>query len=96
MRFYHMGYRELLDLPITVFWGFNKNIDRLRAEEDYRFATVAIYAASGEKVNDLMQDLREQMGTFIVIDEGEAAMQKANAERDAEGLKALMALNRGV
>lgn len=27
-----MGYREVMDLPMRVFWEFSGNVDRIRAE----------------------------------------------------------------
>ncbi|MBO6507510.1 MAG: hypothetical protein JJ979_03325 [Roseibium sp.] len=74
----------------------HRNVDRLRAEEDYRLATVGIYTASGEHIQELLGDLRKQMGTVIVLDEGRAAMERAKEERDVDGLKSIAGLNKGV
>lgn len=96
MRFYGLSHQQALDLPIETFWMMHRNVDRLRAEEDYRMATIAIYAASGEKIEELLRDLRDQMGTIIEVDEGKAAMIKAREDRNLEGLKAISKMNKGV
>jgi hypothetical protein len=38
---YAVSPRELLQLPLAMFWMLSRNIDRLRAEEDVRSFQVA-------------------------------------------------------
>jgi hypothetical protein len=47
----------------------HKNIDRISAERDQRLALVHIRSQSSEGVQDMMKDLRDQMGTTVVIDD---------------------------
>ena len=94
MRFYGLDDRHLLKMPLRRFWLLNKNIDRLRAEEDHRQITLLLSAASGEHASKLMGRLEKQVGTVVEFDQGKAALTQANAERDRDGLMALKGMGR--
>jgi hypothetical protein len=94
MRFYGLSDERLLKMPLRRFWLLNKNIDRLRAEEDLRMLSVALHAASGESAGDLSEKLMKQMGTVVEFDEAKRALTQANAERDRDGLMALKHMGR--
>jgi hypothetical protein len=86
MAHYRLSYQETMDLPAPVFWMLNKNIDRLRAEDDVRSLQTAIAAQSGESAQKHLDALHKQMGKVVEVDEVAEAM---NAEYDREGLLAL-------
>lgn len=64
-----MSPLELLGVPLTMFWMFSRNIDRLRAEEDVRNLQVARAAqADGEGVKAFMEGLQLRIGRPVVTD----------------------------
>lgn len=54
---------------MKTFWMLHRNIDRISAERDQRNALVQIQTQSQEGVRDLMDDLRQQVGTIIEFEE---------------------------
>ncbi|SER25806.1 hypothetical protein SAMN05216548_1143 [Faunimonas pinastri] len=87
-----MKPRDVLDLPIEMFWLLHKNIDRMAAERDYRTATILAQVHTPEGVRELLTGLRKQIGTVVEYDEGQLAMQEAAYDRD--GLLALKGLGK--
>ena len=79
MHFYAMSYPALLALPIGVFWGLARNIDRLRADEDLRQLSVIGAAIAGG--DDFVEGLKEQRGRIVT------AERKSGFDR--EGFKRL-------
>jgi hypothetical protein len=57
-----MSYWECLKLPLKTFWSFNRQLDRLRAEEEQRLLRVMACAQSAEAVTRMQQELRNQIG----------------------------------
>jgi Na+/phosphate symporter len=57
-----MGYQEVLKLPLKTFWALNRQLDRLRAEEEQRLLRVLSSAQSAESATQLQQELRQQIG----------------------------------
>lgn len=88
MRGYGLDYWQVMNLPLAAFWGLNKNLDRLRAEEDLRALHGDLVARnpSEDGVKAYREQLRAEMGVVYV----EAPVL------DRKGLHALKALNRGV
>jgi uncharacterized protein YdaU (DUF1376 family) len=73
MREYSMKHGDVMDLPLRTFWSLNRNVDRLRAEEDLRSLQVSAAAQSvgeggGEAVKFLSEHLRGEIGSPIVIE----------------------------
>jgi hypothetical protein len=72
MREYSMGFREVMKLPLRTFWSLNRNVDRLRAEQDLRSLQVSAAAQSagegGEGIKFLSDHLRGEIGSPIVLE----------------------------
>ncbi len=83
MRFYSMGYFELLEIPIYTFWELSKNVDRIRADEDKR--TVMAIASLFGDTNDFLNSLNEQRGVVA-----EAEQQKSFDKNKFNEFKALV------
>lgn len=66
-RFYSMSYREVLDMPLRAFWSLNRNISRIRAEEDMRTIQVMGALQSGEIYQTTMAQLQEEHDRPMVI-----------------------------
>ncbi len=72
MRTYGMGYWEILDLPVSLFWIVNRNISRLQAEEDLRRfdATRAAQSSDEHAAKEIRQSyVKELSGTFVQAEE---------------------------
>lgn len=67
-REYGMTYGEVLKLPLRTFWSFNRQVDRLRAEEDQRSLRVASSAQSAEGAKALTEQLKEELASPVVIE----------------------------
>jgi len=66
-----MRFRDVMDLPLRTFWSLNRNVDRLRAEEEFRHLQVAAAAASaGDGVKTLGEALRGEIGNPTIIEKG--------------------------
>jgi hypothetical protein len=63
-----MSYRETLKLPIKTFWSLNRQVDRLRAEEDQRQLRLANAAQSAEGAKSLTEELSREIGTPVVME----------------------------
>lgn len=68
MRGYSKSYTETLALPLRVFWMLNRNLDRLRAEEDLRALPIIMAQHGGEAVKELQERLVEQLGTPVLVE----------------------------
>lgn len=68
MREYKLGWREILDLPVAVFFFLSRQIDRLRAEERLAELQLAFVAARGtpEGLSEMQGDLKTLIGTVHV------------------------------
>ena len=67
-----MKYPDVLALPLVTFWSFNRQVDRLRAENEQRQLRVAIAGSSesAEAVKQLSEALQREIGTTTVIERG--------------------------
>ncbi len=64
-RFYHMTYQEVMEMPISGFWMYAKQMDRIRAEEELRAIKVGAAASSPEFAKHYGQQLTEDLGEFV-------------------------------
>ncbi len=81
-----MGYRELREMPVRIFWVLNSEIERVRSEEDLRSYQVANRASAGEGAKEYVDALRGNLkNVFVVEDEG-------MDERDEAGIQELKRL----
>lgn len=67
MREFGMGYFETLALPLKTFWSLNRQVSRLRAEEDIRSMgnTSAVNSAEGFEAR--MRNLQSEIGTPSLV-----------------------------
>lgn len=84
-------------MRLDRFWLLHKNVDRLAAEDNYRFLRVTAAAAGGgEAITETIKALQKEMGDVAVFDEGKRALRQAEGERDPAGLMQLKALENSV
>ena len=71
MREYRMNYADVLNLPLRFFWALNRNVDRLRAEQELRDLRVQCAAGSedGKSITALSQALREELGSPVLVEQ---------------------------
>lgn len=68
MSEYGRDYWDVLKLPLSVFWGLNRQVDRLRAERDTRELRLLSAAQAPEAAQQLSQRLREELGQPVVVE----------------------------
>jgi hypothetical protein len=86
-----MPYREVMALPMKVFWQLSGNTSRLLAEERKVSLQLAVLAANNpEAAAELYERLDKQSPDPMVYTG--AAMIKASAVRDNEGFNELRSL----
>ena len=60
-----MTYKDVLDMPIRSFWSFNKNMNRIQADNDLRAMDIALASNSGEFAKELRERLVETLGSPV-------------------------------
>lgn len=80
MRFYSMGHRDVLGLPLNAFWMLDRNISRIRAEEEQRQLRLLLTAQSGDRdgIDAFATSLSSEIGTPVVE---RAVMEKGAINR---------------
>lgn len=80
MRFYSMSHRDVLGLPINAFWMLDRNLSRIRADEEQRHARLLLVAQSGdqETIEGFFRDLEAEIGKPI---HQQARMEKGAIDR---------------
>jgi hypothetical protein len=68
-REYSMTYFDVLGLPLTTFWSFNRQVDRLRAEQEQRQLRVLAASQSPEGARELGDYLQGQIGHPVLVEE---------------------------
>lgn len=68
MKHYGMSYWDVLKLPLRTFWSLNRQIDRLRAEDDQRSLRIANASQSAEAAKELAEMLRLELDAPVVIE----------------------------
>ena len=73
-----MGYFDVLKLPLKTFWALNRQIARLRAEEDVRSMANIAAANSSDGYKQRIQQLQGEIGQPVGIIKkfDEAAFQR--------------------
>lgn len=80
-----MSHRDVLDLPINAFWMLDRNLSRVKAEEDQRLFRLLLTARSGD------QDGIRQFAESLAHEIGNPLIEKAVMEKGAiNRLKAVM------
>ena len=69
MRTYGLGYWEVMDLPVQVFWILNRNIGTLQAEDDLRRfdMTRAAHSADEQAVREVRQSYVTEINRTVVV-----------------------------
>lgn len=68
MRFYGMRYRDVLELPIRLFWFLSSQVDRIRAEEILDFMPALSTAMGGDHVKDVFEGFKQRVGQALVTE----------------------------
>lgn len=70
VREYGMGYFDVLALPLVTFWSFNRQIDRLRAEQEQRQLRLLIAGSSEspEVAKKLSDTLANEIGKPTIVE----------------------------
>lgn len=74
MRYYKLGYRETLVLPIRTFWFMNGCVNRLEAESGLRDMEILAGVQTSDGYEAVRSNLVSQMGTLMteapILDRG--------------------------
>ena len=89
LHFYGLGYRELLSIPMRVFWELNNSVHRIQADRDLRELTLRVNVRSDEGVKKLDETLKKQLNAPIKARPGRFA------QRDEEGFERLRRIGGG-
>lgn len=63
-----MDYRKVLELPLRTFWMLNRQVDRLRAEEDQRLLRLQNASQDANTAKQLTESLAAEIGMPVVIE----------------------------
>jgi hypothetical protein len=86
-RGYGMGYWDVLKLPLKTFWAFNRQLDRLRAEEEQRLLQVMACAQSAESVTRMQKQLQDQIGEPVEHEKVFDASRFEELKKKFEGIR---------
>ena len=64
-----MSYWDVMNMPNSMFWLLNRNLDRYASEADLRSLNVAQAATSGEASEALRKRLEISIGRPVVEEE---------------------------
>lgn len=84
-------------MPVKRFWFYNKQVDRLAAEESLRHVEIMAAVTSSETYSALLSKLQRQMGEIYVAAPGTNSLDtqsldgELDPEFDREGLRRLKA-----
>lgn len=56
-------------MPIRAFWKLHEMIDRVRGEEMLDWLPVAGSAMGGDHVQKLVDQLKQRIGTTVIVDQ---------------------------
>lgn len=84
-----MRYDDVLSLPLVTFWSFNRQVDRLRAEEEQRTLRVMIAGSSEgpEAAKKLAETLMREVGTTVIVEKGFDEEKFAELQRKLSGVR---------
>lgn len=80
-----------MSLPVRAFWMMNRNIDRLRAEEDLRHVSVGVAVQSKEGASNATDRLVAERGEWIKF----SPLAPHLNRRDEEGVARLKQMAKG-
>lgn len=90
VRFYALGFRATMEMPIKVFWSLVGNIHKIEADEDRRALRVALCSQSSEGAKALFDEYDERLKGVVVI----AADNPMNAKPDRDAINELKGMLR--
>lgn len=63
-----MSHRDVYGLPLNTFWMLDRNISRVKAEEDQRLFRLLLTAQSGDQdgVKEFAESLSHEVGNPII------------------------------
>lgn len=56
----------MMKLPIRTFWGLNRQISRIRADEALALIPAHAVASMGAKIDKICEQLRQEIGPIVV------------------------------
>lgn len=68
MKHFAMDYWKVLRLPLKMFWSLNRQVTRLKAEEDIRLLRVFAAAQASEAFKTLHEELITEMDSPVVLE----------------------------
>ena len=76
-------------MSLKTFWIMSNNVERIRAEQDYRDMSlhIAIRSESKEMIAEKLAQLKDEMGDLLKVNPKWELM--VNSERDIEGVESL-------
>jgi hypothetical protein len=93
LKTYSMDFDQLLATPIKRFWFLNRQVDRLRAEEELRQISLLAAAGSQESYTKAIENLEKSLGEIAVFQPVakvfDIKTQGRDPEFDQAGLHAL-------
>lgn len=69
-------------MPVRLFWFYNRQVDRVRAEEDLRLLRILASAQGGEAFTKEADRLNKELGTVRVFAPIERTIIVDGQERD--------------
>jgi hypothetical protein len=76
---------EVLKMPIKRFWFYNKQVERMAAEEDLRMIELLAAVTSSEAYGKKLEDLRNIKGEiYVLMPETPTLVLDGNDEMDPE------------
>lgn len=64
-----MSYEDVLKLPLKTFWLLNRQLNRLRAEEDLRRLKISVASGSEEGFNTAHGELVKELGSPVIMED---------------------------
>jgi hypothetical protein len=83
-----MTYREVMEMPFRVFWSFNRQVTRLKADDEMRQLRLLSAVQSAEGVKTMHQTLKTEVEMPVLIEKQfdveawEALKAQIQAERE--------------
>jgi hypothetical protein len=86
-REYGTGYFDILKMPLRTFWSFNRQVDRLRAEDEQRRLRLIIVGENPEAAIKLAETLRGEVGMPVIFERKFDDAMFDKLQQQAHGVK---------
>lgn len=87
---YSMNYWQVMNLPIRVFWLFNRNLGRILAEKDLRALSVTCGTQSGDEMKKVQDRLVIEMDGKHAQEEKSLVTDDTRDEKGFEELRSMV------